>query len=138
MKSVLGPLIVLALAFGSGAEAGSKPPAPAEVARQFYEMASQGKCDEAERLFTAEAVRTINDKLGAPDGFRRFCEGRAGRTPIAKLTVRKEEKKGDRAQVMIERAYANGAMAVENDDLVKVGGEWKLSLGAPPAGDKKQ
>jgi len=126
MRSLLTVGVLLFLL--PGAEAGSKEPGAADVAMQFYQMANQGKCAEAEALFTPESVRLINNSLGSTDGFLRFCTGRGGKAAIRALTVGKEERKGNRAQVMIERSYEDGSLAFERDHLVKVGGKWRLTV----------
>jgi hypothetical protein len=134
MKTLVTSLALVAAA--ASASAGSKSPAPAEVAKRFYEMASQGRCAETQPLFSAEALRAVAARTGSPEAFRRFCEAKAGSSPLAKISVLKEEKRGARAQVLLERSYVNGASAVESEDLVKVDGAWKLSLGMAPEAAK--
>jgi hypothetical protein len=113
----------------SGAEGAAPAATPPDVAKQFYQMANEGKCADAARLFTAESVEVINRALESPDGFLQFCAGRGGRAPIATLTIKKETQRGDRAQVTIERSYKDGSLALQTDDLVRAGGVWQLSVG---------
>jgi hypothetical protein len=126
MKALSALAVVLLL---SGAVGAAPAATPADVARQFYQMANEGKCADAARLFTAESVQVINRALGSPDGVLQFCAGRGGKAPIATMTVKKETQRGDRAQVTIERSYKDGSLARETDSLVKVGNAWHFSVG---------
>jgi Domain of unknown function (DUF4878) len=125
------PLCLAAFCFLT-ASAQAKEPSPSEVATRFYFLANEGKCSEAEALFTTEAVQRINATPGSSGGFAQFCKGRGGRAGIARLRVRQQERKGKHAEVMIERWYQDGSMAFERDVLVKVDGKWKLSIGESP------
>lgn len=104
---------------------------PTDAAKLFYEAANQGRCQEAASLFTEESVATINRVLGSGDGFAQFCAGRAGRSPLVsvKVRVKMKTKDADRATVVTELSYEDGALTFETDAVVKRGQAWKLTVG---------
>ena len=122
------------------ATVGTQSPAPnaspADVAQAFYRLANQGKCREAEKLFTAESVAVIRRTLKPEDGFASFCASKGGKSPLTALAVAREEMDGDRAIVAIIRTHGSD-MAMETDELVRQGGIWRIVVGesqnpAPP------
>lgn len=120
--------VLLAALPAAGAPAG--PSTPIDVAKQFYLLANEDRCKEAEALFTKESVAVINRTLESAQGFSSFCseQGRTGTRVI--LAVERESVTGDRASVRIRRTYGDGGLAFEDDELVRQAGAWKLVVGS--------
>jgi hypothetical protein len=103
--------------------------APADVAKHFYELANQKKCDEASKLFTSDSLKVIEGTLGGQASFAEFCAGKGGKSALASLETRVEASEGGRVTVATTRTYVDGSMALDSDSLVKDGGSWRIALG---------
>ena len=106
------------------------PSTPIDVAKQFYLLANEDQCKEAEALFTTESVAVINRTLESPQGFSGFCSERGRAGTRVTLAVERESVTGDRASVRIRRTYCDGGLAFEDDELVRQAGVWKLVVGS--------
>jgi hypothetical protein len=135
----MATLSVVTLLAILGAPTAAPNASPAEVVRAFYRLASQSKCKDAERLFTAESVAVIRRALKPEDGFAIFCAGKRGRSSLSTLVVTKEASDGDRATVETMRTYEQGDVAIESDELVRQGGTWRIVVGESknPVGNKQ-
>jgi hypothetical protein len=125
MKSLCVAVLILG---ASAASASAGEPTPSGAAMTFYLLANQGRCVEAERLFTVESVDLLRKTLGARDGFVQFCRDKGGESPLEALAVKSEKALGDSVEVEITRTYKNG-LAYERDTLVRQGPDWKIVIG---------
>jgi hypothetical protein len=121
-------LCAIVVGLGATAQAWAGEPTPAGVAMSFYLLANQGRCVEAEQLFTSDAVAVIKKTLGGARGFALFCADKGSKSALVALEVQKEAVAAGRATVEIKRTYKEG-LAFETDSLVKVCSSWKLVVG---------
>ena len=83
-------LIVLAVA----SQVAAAEMAPADVAKHFYQLANQRKCDEASKLFTSDSLKVIKGTLGGKASFAEFCAEKGGKSALASLETRVEAYRG--------------------------------------------
>ena len=108
--------------------AGKTEDAAFSIVKAFYEAANRGDCAMAEAYFTADALKTLRDKLQAEGGFPAFCKDQGGKSPLEDIHPVKVEVKKQAAEVMTERRYKDGSAARATDHLVKEEGGWKIDF----------
>ena len=102
---------------------------PGDVVKQIYDLANKGKYTEIENYLSEELLLTYTRNLRVGGGAEVWRKPTQNQT-LEKLEILKEEIDGDEATVLFTKFFQDGSTQQGVEDLIKVGGAWKLTLDA--------
>ena len=114
--SLLAILAVVAVACGGGG--------PEATVKTFFSLMEEGKVSEASELVMAPDEMKAFMSMAMAEGTKEL-ERKGG---IKKMKFLEKNVTGETAELKVEMTYGNGETDTQDISLVKVDGDWKLSM----------
>lgn len=102
---------------------------PGQVIKEFYTLANMGKYKEAQQYWSEDFRFAMDRCLGIITGGPEVVLDNATKKgTIERVKIKKEEIRGQKAEVSYTIYFKDGSKREATDDMVFEGGGWKINF----------
>ncbi len=102
---------------------------PGDTVQKFFSLLNQRRFAEAQSLYSAEALKIIDDPAVMGMGrFEQWAQGETKMGTVKDVSIQDTQTAGDTATVQFEVSYTDGSKAAKKVDMKREGGGWKMGM----------
>jgi len=129
-SNIIRSFFIAIMVMGIAASCGTNADSPGKTAKDFSELFADGKTDKAMKMINGYDEASEDEKKKLSMILIQAQSELDKKDGVKSVEILKEEitEAGDKATVTLSTTYGNGEVEESTQKMVKVDGEWKISM----------